>query len=63
MKSLTGCEILRLHPEVKRFLKWEKFWTSGYYINRVGQYANEEVIKKYVQGQGNNQKYQMKHKS
>jgi REP element-mobilizing transposase RayT len=54
VKSLTGREILRLHPEVKRSLWGGEFWTSGYYINTVGQYVNEEVIKKYVQG--NNQK-------
>ncbi len=39
------------------------FWTSGYYVNTVGQYANEEVIKKYVQGQGKDQQYQKIHKS
>ena len=32
-----------------------KFWTSGYYINTVGQYANEEVIKKYPVSQEENQ--------
>lgn len=63
LKNLTAREIFRLHPEVKRFLWGGKFWTSGYYINTVGQYANEEVIKKYVQGQGDNQKYQKIHKS
>jgi putative transposase len=52
VKSLTAREIFRLHPEVKRFLCVGKFWTSAYYINTVGQYANEGVIKKYVQGQG-----------
>tara|TARA_R110001592_G_scaffold90332_1_gene265715 strand:+ start:145 stop:357 length:213 start_codon:yes stop_codon:yes gene_type:complete len=52
VKSITGKEIFRLHPEVKRFLWGGKFWTSGYYVNRVGQYANEEVIKKHLQNQG-----------
>ena len=63
VKSLTAREIFRLHPEVKRFLWGGKFWTSGYYINTVGQYANEEVIVKYVQGQGNDKKYQKIHKA
>ena len=36
------------------------FWTSGFYLNTVGQYANEEVIKKYVQNQGKN--YQLIHR-
>lgn len=48
IKSLTAREIFRLHPEVKRFLWGGKFGTSGYYVNTVGQYSNEEVIKKYV---------------
>lgn len=61
IKSLTAREIFRLHPEVKRFLWGGKFWTAGYYINTVGQYANEEVIKKYVQGQGRKEEYKKIH--
>ncbi len=52
VKSITAKEMFRLHPEVKRKLWGGKFWTSGYYVNTVGQYANEEVIKKYLQNQG-----------
>lgn len=52
VKSITAKEIFRLHPEVKRFLWGGKFWASVYYVNSVGQYANEEVIKKYLQNQG-----------
>ena len=52
VKSITAKEIFRLHPEVKQLLWGGKFWTSGYYVNTVGQYANEEVIKKYLQNQG-----------
>ncbi|MBS9463953.1 IS200/IS605 family transposase [Flagellimonas sp. 389] len=52
VKSIIAKEIFRLHPEVKQMLWGGKFWTSGYYVNTVGQYANEEVIKKYLQNQG-----------
>lgn len=52
VKSITAREIFRNHPEVKRYLWGGKFWTSGYYINTVGRYANEEVIKEYVKNQG-----------
>lgn len=52
VKSITAKEIFRLHPEVKQLLWGGKFWTSGYYVNTVGQYANEEAIKKYLQNQG-----------
>jgi len=27
-------------------------WTAGYYINTVGAYANEDVIRAYVEKQG-----------
>lgn len=63
VKSLTAREIFRLHPEVKRFLWGGKFWTSGYYINTVGQYANEEVIKKYLKNQGKVTEYKKIHTS
>ena len=27
-------------------------WSSGYYINTVGQHGTEEVIKSYIESQG-----------
>ena len=59
IKSITAIQIFERHPEVKSKLWGGKFWTSGYYINTVGQYGNSEVIKKYVQNQG--KKYQQIH--
>lgn len=52
IKSITAKELFRLHPEVKNQLWGGNFWTSGYYVNTVGQYANEDVIQKYIQNQG-----------
>jgi len=52
IKSITARTIFRDHPEIKRELWGGRFWTSGYYINTVGQYGNEEIIKKYVKEQG-----------
>lgn len=52
IKSITAKEIFRRHPEVKRKLWGGQFWTSGYYMNTVGQYANEQVIREYVSQQG-----------
>ena len=63
VKSLTAREIFRLHPEVKQFLWGGKFWTAGYYINTVGQYANEEVIKNYLKDQGREKEYKKIHTS
>ena len=62
VKSITAKEIFRLHPEVKQMLWGGRFWTSGYYVNTVGQYASEEVIKKYIQNQGKS-KYTELHKN
>jgi REP element-mobilizing transposase RayT len=62
VKSITAKEIFRLHPEVKQMLWGGKFWTSGYYVNTVGQSANEEVIKKYLQNQGSSE-YERIHSS
>ena len=52
IKSITAREIFRSHPEIRRMLWGGEFWTSGYYINTVGQYANEQVIQRYVKDQG-----------
>ena len=52
IKSITAVEIFKHHPEVKQKLWGGKFWTSGYYVNTVGQYANADVIRAYVKNQG-----------
>ena len=60
IKSITGREIFLRHPEVKKILWGGKFWTSGYYVNTVGRYGNEEAIAKYVKSQG--KEYQIIHR-
>jgi putative transposase len=52
IKSITGKEIFQRHPGIKKMLWGGNFWTSGYYVNTVGHYGNEEVISKYVKSQG-----------
>ena len=58
VKSITGREIFRLHPEVKTLLWGSHIWSSGYYINTVGQHGTEEVIKRYVENQGRVNEYE-----
>jgi REP element-mobilizing transposase RayT len=60
IKSITAREIFNHHPEVKKLLWGGHIWTSGYYVNTVGQYGNEKVIKEYVESQG--QKYKQIYK-
>ena len=51
-KSITARELFARRPEVKKQLWGGKFWTSGYYLNTVGKFGNEEVIRNYVKNQG-----------
>lgn len=52
IKSITAREIFKKHTEVKKKLWGGEFWTKGYYVNTVGQYANEQTIANYVKNQG-----------
>ena len=52
IKSITAREIFKNHPDIKKELWGGSLWTKGFYANTVGQYANEEIIRKYVKNQG-----------
>lgn len=52
IKNITARELFRRQPAVREELWRGKFWTGGYYVNTVGAYGNEGVIRKYVQSQG-----------
>ena len=60
IKSITAREIFKNHPEVRKQLWGGSLWSSGFYANTVGQYANEETIINYVKNQG--KKYNKFHK-
>ena len=61
VKSILAREVFRLHPEVKEQLWGGQFWSKGYYVNTVGQYANEELIKNYLKNQGKQKEYKQIH--
>ena len=61
IKSITAKQLFQRHPEIELKLWGGNFWTSGYYSNTVGQYANEEVIRKYVESQGMQKEYKKLH--
>ncbi|OIQ01894.1 MAG: hypothetical protein AUK58_03065 [Candidatus Moranbacteria bacterium CG2_30_41_165] len=52
IKSIIAKQLFLSHPEIKKQLWGGSFWTSGFYINTVGQYGNESVIRNYVKNQG-----------
>ena len=53
IKSLTAREIFKQCPQVKKHLWGGKFWSEGYFVSTVGTHQTEEMIKNYVQQQGN----------
>ena len=52
VKSLTAREIFRCCPEVKKKLLGGEFWSDGYFASTVGKHGDEQMIAKYVKGQG-----------
>ena len=52
VKSITARLLFERHPEIQKIVWGRHLWSSGYYINTVGQHANEQVIANYVQNQG-----------
>ena len=48
VKSITGREVFRRCPEVKKKLWGGKFWSSGYYVSTVSEKGNEKVIAKVL---------------
>ena len=58
IKSITAREIFAACPEVKKQLWGGEFWTDGYFVSTVGKHGNEDVIKKYIQNQGEEAEYE-----
>ena len=56
VKSITARELYRKFPIIKKQLWGGNIWTSGYYVNTVGQHGNESVIRNYVKNQGKDYK-------
>ena len=52
IKSISAREVLRRCPKVKKLLWGGEMWTDGYYAGTVGKHGNEDMIGKYVKGQG-----------
>ena len=62
LKSVTGREVFKQVPEVKKQLWGGEFWSAGYFVSTVGEHANEEVIRLYIKNQGGDGSYKQLHK-
>ena len=60
IKSIIARELFKYKKEIKKILYNGNFWTSGYYVNTVGEYGNKEVIRKYIENQGKEYKKEYK---
>ncbi len=52
LKSITGREIFRGKPSVKKELWGGEFWTDGYYVATVGEIGKWRTVEEYIQEQG-----------
>ncbi len=57
IKSITAREIFMRHPEVKKKLWGGEFWSDGFFVNSVSKFGSEEVIRKYIERQGEQKEY------
>jgi putative transposase len=53
IKSITARQIFKEYPEIKKQLWGGEFLSDGGYIGTVGDGTTSDVIKIYVQNQGN----------
>lgn len=58
MKTITSREIQRRFPEIKKLLWKEAFWSRSYFLATTGQ-VTLDVLKKYVEEQGNENNIQV----
>ena len=51
-KRITGRELLRRKPALKKEPWGGIFWSAGYDVGTVGEGGNWQIVQQYVQGQG-----------
>ncbi len=52
IKSITGREIFKACPHVKKQLWGGEFWSDGFFASTVGKHGDETTIANYVKNQG-----------
>jgi putative transposase len=58
LKSITAKMMFKQFPEIKRtMLRWWEFRSDWWYIWTVGEWTNEQIIKKYIQNQWDEKTY------
>ena len=52
VKSISAKQMFKAFPEIRKELWGGEFWSDGGYIGTVGDQSNAEIVKKYIQQQG-----------
>ena len=63
IKSILARELFRMHPEIKQELWGGHLWSSGYFVNSVSKFGDEQSMSKYVKNQGLEKEYALLHQS
>ena len=58
IKSITARKIFKEYPEIRKQLWGGELWSDGGYIGTVGDGTTSDIIKNYVQNQGNEEEKQ-----
>jgi len=58
IKSITARKIFKEYPEIRKQLWGGELWSDGGYIGTVGDGTTSDIIKNYVQNQGNQEEKQ-----
>jgi putative transposase len=58
IKSITARKIFKEYPEIRKQLWGGELWSDGGYIGTVGDGTTTDIIKNYVQNQGNKEEKQ-----
>ena len=53
IKSITARQIFKQYPEIKKQLWGGELWSDRGYIGTVGDGITSDVIKNYIENQGN----------
>lgn len=51
-KSITGKQLFRRFPELRKDLWGGEFWSDGYYLATVSERGNWQAVERYVANQG-----------
>ena len=62
IKSITARQIFTQYPEIKKQFWGCELWSDGGYIRTIGDGTTSEVIKNYVENQGNKEEKEAYHK-